>query len=206
MLDWVYRGNLHDVGGLLIDDMGSYAANESILVAGIPTANVHQLYDSHNFTANTVAGQFDAPRVRVMAPGRAEGRRAFIKHVQGMIILRPSTWAVGSSFRYGVRFGIFEQDAGSGGILIDPAYTMWVDPITNSTKTNVWANDRKWQHERRLVQTFDDNDQLWMLRFSFRVGRSLNPNESYAAFSESAAGSVNLFEQFWFRTLLEDER
>lgn len=203
--DWVYRGHVQDVAGVFVDQMGTYASAENVITPGIVGANIAWLYDSHNFTANTASGQFDQPRIRVMAPGRAEAKRAFIKHVQGVVFFRPSTWAVGSSFRIGLRFGIFHQDPSNGGLLIDPAYSMWTDNATNTLKTPVWANDRKWQREFRLAQTFDDNDQVWAIRVNFAVRRSLDPHEGYGIWCESAEGSVNLFPQFWLRTLVADE-
>lgn len=206
--DWVYRGAVFDAAAGIIDDLSTYTPFTKTLAAGVAAANAAVLYDSHNYVASTVAGgPFDSVRQRVTAPARAEASRAFIHRTEGVIILTPSTWTAGTSFRYGVRFGIFEQDAGVGAFLIDPLYSMWGGGSLYTAHPDVWANDRRWQHERRFAQTFStSNDQaMWTLRFRVSVRRSLNPNECYGIFSETTAGSATLLEQMWFRTLVSDE-
>jgi len=205
--DWVYRSAVFDSAAGAIDDLYTYAPFTKVLGAGTANANAAILYDSHNYTAATVQGLFDAPRVRVWAPARAEGLRAFIHRVEGLIILRPSVWAAGSILSYGCRFGIYEQDPAVGAFLIDPAYSMWGLGANVQNAPAHWANDRKWQHERRFISSFTSTQtaQPFMLRFSFSVRRSLNPNECYGIYSEAAAESVTSTEQMWFRTLVSDE-
>lgn len=205
--DWVYRGTVFDNAGAAIDDLGTYSAQLKTLAAGVAFANAAVLYDSHNYTASTVSGAFDAPRVRVWSPGRAEGRRAFIHRVQGKVIITPSVWTVGSEFRYGMRFGMFEQDPAVGGFLLDPAYTMWSAAALFASQPALWANDRMWVKENRFAQRFSSGNEtvMWTLSFNFAVRRSLKPNHCFGIYSETPAGSATLIEQMWFRTLVSDE-
>lgn len=201
--DWVYRPNVHDAAGGLVDDQGSYEPTVKVLTPGDPAAIAPVLYDSHNYiNPSTQAGNLPRP---VPSSGRAEGGRAFIRRVQGLIIIRPSTWALGSIWRLAMRFGMFEQDPNSGNFLIDPLYAIWSLPTLNNLKPAVWANDRQWQHEWRNAMTFSDNSQMWVRRFNFRVNRRLNPNMCYGIYVASQSDSVTLTLQFFFRTLVSDE-
>jgi len=126
--DWVYRSTVWDTAAGALDDLGTYTPVQKVLVAGIANANFGALYDSFNYARGSVtagAQAFDAPRIRIYGPARAEGKNAFIHRVEGQIILTPSVWGGGSVMLYGCRFGIFEQDAAVGGVLIDPTYSMW---------------------------------------------------------------------------------
>lgn len=200
----MYRMNMRDAAGALIDDLGTYDPAIMLLIPGVATANAAVLYDSHNRIADTMPTGGGVPTMPRAA--RAEGSRAKIIAVEGQMIYAPSVWALGSSFRMGMRFGMFEQDAASGAFLIDPAYSMWITtggtPMLNPA---TWANDRQWQHERRWGMSFGDNGQVFNARFRFKVNRSLQPNFCYGIFLESFAGSVNMTYQLWLRTLVADE-
>lgn len=204
--DWVYRSNTFDTAGALFDDLGTYAPQYQTLVANSSLAGV--LYDSHNYTATKVrasgAGAQFFPAV--WAPARAEGRRAFIHRVVGTMFVTPSNWAIGSQFQFGIRFGIFEQDAAVGAFLIDPNYNMLTAGALAIVQPALWANDRKWQHERRVHRTFTDNSTIFEYRFAFSVRRSLAPNECYGFYMENpAAETSTIASKFWFRTLVSDE-
>lgn len=202
--DWVYRPNLRDEAGSLIDDLGTYDPVVQTLLAADPNANAAVLYDSHNRQMNTVtfgAVPFQFPRM-----ARAEGGRAKIIRVQGQHIVTPSTWALGSTYRLGIRFGIFEQDPASGAFLIDPSYGLWVAAGDVQLGAAAWANDRKWQHEMRYGTAFSpDRPQMWNFRFNFSVNRRLMPNECYGMFYSTFGGSVTTIHQMWYRTLVADE-
>lgn len=208
--DWVYRPCLQDLAGGLIDDLGTYDFITGTLVAGPANANFHVLYDSHNHISNTMGALAAAPIREMPNAARAEATRPLIMRVQGIATIRPSAWAVGSIFQLGMRFGIFEQDAQSGSVLIDPAYSMWSagGAGINQLRVATWANDRNWQHERRFGQAFHDNGAYFMQRFNFRVNRRIDPNECYGIYMESDTqfvSSINLLYQLWFRTLVSDE-
>lgn len=187
----------------MLDDLGTYDATVQVLAAGAP-GNAAVLYDSHNrlsaiatFVAN-VPDPF--PQV-----ARAEGGRARIVRVQGWLAATPTVWALGSRYLLGIRFGMFEQDPSTGAFLIDPTYSMWSIPGNVQLSPAVWANDRQWQHERRIDVSFNDNNQTLNWRFNFAVNRSLQPNWCYGIYLESQAGSVALNTRFFFRTLVSDE-
>lgn len=205
--DWVYRGNIYASDGGTIDGGGSYVAHTNLVTQGGAGATALILYDSHNYVKLGVATLGAGTILPMSQAGRAEGGSAFIHRVQGTIMAAPSVWAVGSQYRLGMRFGVFEQDPAVGLLLIDPSYNMWTPAANIDVAPATWANDRMWSRERRVVQTFDDNDQIWSWNFNFKVNRKLNPNQCYACYIETSStpASVNLFIQPWLRTLVSDE-
>lgn len=209
--DWVFRPNIRLADGTIIDDLGTYDPLQGTLVAGAANANFHVLYDSHNRWA-AVQSLGLAPGLSLMPnAARAEASRPLILRVRGMMTLRPSVWAVGNAISVAIRFGIYEQDPSAGSVLIDPAYTLMSQGLAgvNQLRPATWANDRNWQHEKRLVFSFGDNATHWARYFNFRVNRRLDPNEAYGIFMESDAGnwvsSQTLLYQMWFSTLVADE-
>lgn len=203
--DWVYRSNVFDAAGGLFDDLGTYAPQYQTLASNTSLAGV--LYDSHNFTQTRMRQTAaDAPRVAIYAPARAEGGRAFIHRVVGTMFVTPSNWSLGSQFQFGIRFGIFEQDASVGAFLIDPNYNMCTPGALAIVQPALWANDRKWQHEMREHRTFTDNATIFKYRFAFSVRRSLAPHECYGFYMENPpAETSTISSKFWFRTLVSDE-
>lgn len=201
--DWVFRPNTHDEAGAIVDGQGSYEPTATTLTPGLGNALVKVLYDSHNrvnkviSTGNFISGMPSA--------ARAEGGRARILRVRGQVLWIPSTWAVGSGFRFGLRFGMFEQDADTGTILLGAAYTMWTATVIDQNSPAVWANNRWWAHERRIVANFNDNSSLFATRFNFPVNRSLAPHICYGVYMETFAGSTTLNVQPWLSTLVADE-
>lgn len=203
--DWVYRGDIHDETGALVDDGGSYTASQKTLTSGGPQAIAPILYDSHNYVkSGTMIGGAGTIIPMGMA-ARAEAMRPLIMRVQGVVHVSPSTWALGSAFHLGFRFGVFEQDAQTGLLLIDPAYNMWTAVANVDTAPSRWANDRKWVRETRTAVTFSDNSQFFNFRFNFKTKRRLNPNECFAVYTETFTGSVNLGLRYFLRTLVADE-
>lgn len=206
--DWVYRSNVFDTAGGLVDDLGTYAPQYQTLIANTSLAGV--LYDSHNFTANAIGGGIPGGGAGVQrpiwSPARAEGGRAYVHRVEGTMFVTPSNWALGSQFQFGVRFGIFEQDPVVGALLLDPNYNMLTAGAAFVVQPALWANDRKWQHEFREHRTFTDNATIFRYRFRVTVRRSLMPNECYALYMENpAAETSTISSKFWFRTLVSDE-
>lgn len=201
--DWVFRPNILDEAGGLVEALGTYEPAGKNLTAGFANAKGSILYDSHNrrqslFLAGTV--------MEVMgAPGRAEGRGARIHRVMGTINVSPTTWTVGSRFDIGFRFGVFEQDPSSGLILVDANYNMWNAGAAKTDQPAFWANNRQWQHERRDIQTFSDNGVSFVYRFNFPVKRTLKPHECYAVYVETVTGSATVNLWYWLRSFVSDE-
>lgn len=202
--DWVYRPDFFDELGALIDDNGSYSRGDKTLAPGDVNANALILYDSFNFVSKS---NLLTSNLGTIQPAwtRAEGSRAKIIAVEGTMIVRPSTWALGSTFMLGMRFGIFEQDVGTSAFLIDPTYALWTNPAAMALSPARWANDRNWQREFRRQEAFATNDVRWQFYFRFRVNRRLKPNECYAAYVATDGTSVTLVYNAWFRTLVADE-
>jgi len=208
--DWVFRPNFLDPEGAILTNDGSYANDEQVLDAGVGASGGCILYDSHNF-ANTnrlgidnVLG-FDITQA---ASSRAEGARSvLIERVQGSILWRPSSWAVGNDFHLGLRFGIWEQDPDSGSLFVNPSYTLWESVAGGGTGdlAAMHANSGQWQREHRINEYFVENNNRFSLNVNFPVRRRLRPNEAYALWAQTKLGSVRLFLQFWLRTYVVDD-
>jgi len=209
-MDFVFRPCLTDSTGAIVDDLGTYDSVLHTLTTGVANANFHVLYDSHNRLSAMQSFGLAPGSMPLPMAARAEAQRPLIKRVIGTLLYKPTTWALGSTYSLGLRFGIFEQDPSGGGALLDPSYTMWSPPVAagaNQLRAAVWANDRNWQHERREAVAFADNSQIRMQRFNFPVNRRIDPNEAYGVFMESSTlwGSVSLQYQWWLRSLVADE-
>lgn len=206
--DWVFRGNIHDVTGALVEDLGTYVSSTTDLTAGEGNALGKILYDSHNYIKSAIVSA-GAPgsSYTFASSARAEGGRARIHRVRGSVFVRPTTWTIGSFFRLGFRFGMFEQDAVAGTILVDPLYNMWLATNATDNAPSRWANDRAWQHERREFKVFATGNETvgWNFRFNFPVNRSLRPDQCYAVYMETIVSSATLQVQRWLSTLVSDE-
>lgn len=207
--DWVYRACLYDETGGALDSIGSYDPTEQTVVAGFGNSGGCVLYDSHNYVNNiaTLFGQAAGNYIPLAAPARPEGRTSKVIRVQGNIIWRPSSWAVGSSFRLGLRFGIWEQDPTTGSIVAPAAENMWSPIILGALDTHpvFFANTRSWQKEYRISEQFSENTVRFEKAVNFKVNRRLKPNECYALWVETSAGSTTLLFQYWLRTFVADE-
>lgn len=200
--DWVYRPNVLDDTGAIIDPWGSYDPTTKSVTAGVANASLAVLYDSHNYVGSQIIPI--ATNAMLRAPGRAEGARASIKMVEGTLLCTPSTWAIGSQFQLGVRFGIFPQDPFDGALFVDANYSMWQN-LSQTDNIAYWANDRNWQKEDRFDEVFLENQATFKYRWRFPVRRSLKPHECYAVYFETATGSVTVNLRTFFRTLVTDE-
>lgn len=214
--DWVYRGII-DVPGDSVDeawwvegDLSSYSNGISTLTTGITNARAWVLYDSTNFL-NVLVNQYNTPlgdqSVGVMGrAARAEGSGALILRTQGQILVRPSTWALGSVMLFGMRLGVFEQDPQTGSLLLDPQYTMMNASSSWSTAAAVWANTRDWVWERRFYSTFDSQRPSWFhIDVNWKGRRRLKPHQCWALYVEADTGSVNTTWRRSLRSLVADE-
>lgn len=209
--DWVYRDHVYDDTGALIAAAGTYSNQPFTLTAGVANAQGKVLYDSHNYIKQGVQLTAGA-MIPFGSQGRAEAGRATILGYEGILAITPTTWAAGTNIRLGVRVGVFEQDAGTGFFLVDPAYTMFTSSPNLSLNASAWANSRTWVEERRVYRAFStSNDQaLQVLRFRRRCRRRLNPHECFGMFLEinnqaGTTGGVNMEGTLWMRTLVSDE-
>lgn len=205
--DWVFRSDLHDEAGGLIDPFGTYEQAPVSLPAGDTNSVGQVLYDSHNYIANAVAMSANVPIFQPRA-ARAEGGRARILAVKGVVMITPSQWALGNAYLLGMRFGIFEQDPTSGALLVPAEYNMWGfagAPTQNATKPSVFANQRNWDLEVRFQRAFGDSGDRFNHLVSFRCRRSLRPHEAYGVYCALAPGSTTSAVAFWLRSLVVDE-
>lgn len=210
--DWVYRDNVYQAAGPF-DLLGTYTPRGTTIAAGRIGAAGKILYDSKSYINTTTQGTVGLP-LPVSGASRAEGSKAKILAVEGMIFFTPSTWALGSTLLAGFRIGIFEQSPISGNIQVDAQYAMWSEDLDVSSNPAIWAN-RPFSWERRVFKRFTvGNEQVaWGLPVSFRTKRTLAPSQCFALYVEGAdasqgltgASSVTFVIQPWLRTLVVDE-
>lgn len=201
--DWTYRGILFDGAGAIVEAFGAYNPALAPVVAGTAGANIAILYDSYNYTQHAIIGPVVYPR-----HARAEGRNPLVKRVRGSLIVTPSTWALGSTFALGIRFGVFEQLPDTGGIFLDTEYNMWSFASNVADAPANWANRRDWVKEVRFRQDFLENKTSWTLHFNFPVNRRLLPHQCFAAYFETSGSqpaSVTINIQRWLSALVVDE-
>lgn len=204
-VDWVYRPHYRDDAGNIIDAGGTYEPNAGVSIAAGQTNGIGVvLYDSHNYMKQVVAIGGNAP-TSAGHEARAEGRMARIIRVQGWMVVQPTVWAVGSSYRLGMRFGRFEQDPNSGSFLLSTSYTLWLSSANINFAPSVFANTRLWTREHRHAESFNDNSAQRNFRFNFKVGMRLKPDECYGIWLETISGSATLNAYFALRTLINDE-
>lgn len=204
--DWVFRPNLYDNTGGLVDGNGSYVPGASVAVtAGVAGGNAVVLYDSANYR------HYSTPRTSIVVPmpswARAEGGRPYIHRVRGQLIWTPSSWALGDAVFAGARIVILEQDTVSGNVIVDPAYSMWAAATNLSFDATRFANDRNWFWERREFIDFAAGGQRlrhhWLVGASVR--RRLQPHQCLALWYETAVGSVNSSLNIVCSSLVSDE-
>lgn len=205
--DWVYRDNVYSSAGPF-ETLGTYTPRGTLIVPGPATAVGKILYDSSDYMTQSTSN-ITGVNIPVSPASRATGRRAKILAVQGQVMVRPSTWALGSQLAIGFRFAVFEQNPASGSILVAPQYSLWDEQLDVTLNPAVHA-DIDHAKEMRMWHTFDANDAVYPVRFAFRVNRSLRSNQAYAMYVETATGSgdfasVTCVIQPWLRTLVEDE-
>lgn len=217
--DWVYRGLIGVPGDegepgdgwFNTASLASYHSLATTITAGRTGATAIILYDSVNrlsTLANTWNNALGSATVGALSrAARAEGRKALVKRVQGQVLFRPSSWALGNVMTFGWRLGVYEQDSAVGSLLLDAEYSIFDNTLEWSTHIAVWANDHGNIAERRYFKGFRSDDPApgIMVPFDIRFRRSLPPNMCLALYMEVGTSSVNITHQPWLRTLVHDE-
>lgn len=201
--DWVFRDDIFDQAGNNVDAGGTYTPWGSfVLLPGQATAQGHVLYDSANYR------QYVRSIGNVPVPygswSRAEGRQARTLMVRGSFAVTPSNWALGSSYFFGARIVVCDQDE-FGSPLLSALYTMWAAPLANELRPARWANGYHNKWEMYHIERFNDNNFTRNWRVFTRARARLRPNECLAFYTESATGSVNLTVNCRLSTLVVDE-
>lgn len=214
--DWVYRPNARTLatGSVNNDALGTYEPNFFTVVGGVGNAQSRILYDSKNYVAMVTRGgagsALTLATVGVMgSSGRAEGKKACIRRVEGVILTEPTTWALGSVMAMGVRMGIFEQDVATGTFSLDASYSMWFNPaaladgppasFANNRRNNAWEV-RQW----RYFGDASSNPNM-VIRINWTGRKYLEGNECFGMYLELPAVSTSLRTQCWVRSLVIDE-
>lgn len=216
--DWVYRGPLGIPGDPSDNDwyidqsLSTYTPVAQTVTSGPAGAFGFILYDSTNrlsILANTwdTAAGFGTVAALSRA-ARAEGRKPLCLRVSGQVLIRPSTWAVGSLMYFGMRVGVFEQDPSIGTLLLNADYSMLQTTTQEwSDSPAVMANDRNWVWQRHFFRGFRSDEPApgIMVDINVPMRRSLKSNECLALYFEGASTSVNLSVTRFLRTLVVDE-
>lgn len=204
--DWVYRGDIHDSAGGLIDNFGTYVPGAGFVqVAGSANATIHWLYDSANYRKYSVT--VGGTTTGMPSFHRAEGQKPLLLRVQGWISFTPSTWAAGSTFFLGMRLGIFEQNQNTGNALFAAAYNMWNYAATDAISAAAFANDSRIIRDWRMVKSFADAGTpiRYNLYLNVKMRRRMNPTDGLGIYLETATGSTNLVVVSALRTFIVDE-
>lgn len=201
--DWVYRDDIRDDTGNLIDAGGTYTPYTSfVLQPGEAQSQGHILYDAANYRqfVRSTNNQF-AVFGNWM---RAEGARARCLRVKGSFAVTPSVWALGSSYFLGCRILVADQDE-TGAVLLPTNYNMWAPFVAGDLRPARWANGHENRWEMYHIERFNDNNSTreWKLNVPLRV--RLKPSECLCFFTESATGSVNLTVNLRLSTYVVDE-
>lgn len=203
--DWVYRNCIYDDAGALQEGLGSYDPAVTTLTPGPITASGKVLYDSNNRLAYVadVAG-VGLPYVRNM---RAEGRNPLCLRVQGVVLIQPTTWAIGNAYNLCMRLMVNEQSAIDSAMTLDTAYSAFQVIGSPMNTPATWANSKNLIAEKRIFHAFSggNDTERKAIRWDVRFRRSLKSNEALFLYSETETASVNLRMFFWLRTLVVDE-
>jgi len=202
--DWVYRDNAYLDDGST-DDLGSYHEGLYVQNAGQLNHAAVILYDSHNFKRQWVAS---GNVTNLGYEARAEGRNPQVLRVEGIVVVRPGSWALGNEIRWGWRLLRAEQDPRTGAVLLDNNYSMYAH--TASLAPSQTANSTNLLKEWRFFKGFNASESSmhavslrWRGRITLRGG-----DECLCLYTEGAgapAASVNCNFQYWFRSLIRDE-
>lgn len=205
--DWVYRGDIHDGAGGVIDSFGSYVPGLGFVqAAGSPQATIHWLYDSSLYRkfATSVGGNVPL----VMPPAmRAEGRKPLILRVQGWMSVLPTAWVAGTVVFLGMRFGVWDQSPNTGNGIFQANYNMWDNALNDNAAPATFANFGNYVREFRKSWSFDIGQTASRVNFTFNFAcrRAMLPHQGFGIYTELAPGSTACSIVHAFRTLVVDE-
>lgn len=207
--DWVYRPDLYDTSGGLLDGLGTYTGSSKSVGKGIENLSNFILYDSQNRLAgiaNTAPNQW----VQYPRAMRAEGKGPLILGCSGHIMASSTTWGIGNEFHLGLRAVVVEQDTASGNIYVAPTYSMWNISTFAPDQPAVFANSGNIAHEVRFSRRFSTGSEVSLFRipFTFRTRRRLKPYQCFALIVEYTDYGLNVVGggvRMWIRTLVSDE-
>lgn len=206
--DWVYRPNMFDDTGALIDQQGTYDQTIATITPGVVNSQAFWLYDSVN-RLKQLGAIGGANFVQVPRVARAEGRNPLVLAVELTMFITPSTWALGSQFRHGIRLMTIDQDPDDGLALFNAEYTMWDAAGAGLPRAAIFANEKNLWREWRFARFFnnDSTTPIWAFYGRWRGRRSIRPEQGLALFhqTDNTAATTTLQIQRWCRTLVVDE-
>lgn len=204
--DWVYRPDLYDDLGNVVDGAGTYTVNVKSMTPGVETARALILYDSENRLA-MLARYTTQATVEYPRAARAEGRGPLILGVEGHIEFFPTTWALGVEHHFGWRIAIVEQDPNAPTVYFPPGYNMLLASTIAGDQAAIYRNSGNILWERHTFHRFGAGNDVtsWHLVVKLRCRRRLLPYQCLALYMEGRAGTVTGGMRPWLRTLVSDE-
>lgn len=211
--DWVYRGYEYAIDGdRQAVNLPSWAGAEFTIATGVVAARGLVLYDSQaHQTQQMQLSAALATFTSLPKAGRAEGRNALIKAVDGELHVRPSAWAIGNFFLWSWAIMIAEQDPESGIILLPPTWSLWdAGALLPTGDVSIARNEKRILAQGDFWKAYNTNNSSWTIRprWSSSRGRLLRPEEGLFLYLEGAARSSNysnLVVTPRMRTLVADE-
>lgn len=197
-LDWIYLEN-------------SYGSGDTTLAAGIAASIAFPLTVSQNTRRYVFGGTpnilpaFTAYRSWASIP---EGSKMRVYAVDGEIRLTPSTWNVGDSFTMGWRLMHGPQEASTGDLLVDLAYSMFTRLAAADEHPSMWANAGFLKEKRFSIANVSGTavtaSGVWHLPIRWRSSRgvTIGNDRCLAVYLESTLGSIQLRASPWLRALV----
>lgn len=211
--DWVYRDDERSIeaGGVQATPAGTYTNRQVTLGTGPTQAQGRILYDSNDYFAMLTRRGVTAAGVAsiLRRESRAEGRKPMMLAVRGIIQVVTDAWALGDTLELGLRIGVFEQDGGTGTVLLDADYSMFTSTVIGDSTPSFWANQARnncW--ERRIYAVFNDSitRPSWTIPVAWKGRKYLSGNECFALYLEMPVTSVTTVQhRCWLKTLVSDE-
>lgn len=190
---------------------GSYGSGDNTLNAGIANSVAFPLTVSQNTRRYVFGGapnilpSFSAYRSWASLP---EGSKMRVYAVEGDIRVTPATWNVGDAFTMGWRLLHGPQEASSGDLLVDLAYSMFTRLAVGDEHPSMWAN-AGFLKERRfsvanVAGTAVTTSGVWHLpiRWSAPQGITIGNDRCLAVYCESTLGSISLRLSPFLRALV----
>lgn len=190
--DWVYTND-------------GYTASSFNQTSGVAGAFAQPLCYSQGAKRVGVQGDlYGAPGATDYRGGYSfpADRRQKVYAFDGLLMVEPTTWAIGNVLMPGARLIIGDMGPEDNSLLEEADYSMW----TNGTLVPIqeWANDRRKLAEWRGYRGFGDNGAPMMMRmrWSSRTGRVLEERQAVFLWLEAASAGVNMRMRLFSRLLM----
>lgn len=196
--DWIYQEQ-------------SYSPGDVTLTAGPANSIAFPLTVAQNTRRYVYGGTpnilpaFTAYRSWASLP---EGSKMRVYAVEGQVRITPSTWNIGDAFTLGWRLMHGPQEASTGDLLVDLAYSMFARVTAADEHPSMWANAGFLKEDRlhigNISGTAVTTSGVWAVRvrWSSSRGITIGNDRCLALYMESTLGSVTLRCNPYLRALV----